>query len=156
PLWDGTKRVLTIELPEAQKQVVRLSSFFGTPDFAQRGVNDWIKKHAPAAAGAFEADAGSGRSWVHLPSRDITLVHAVQRPLQATSITKLSAEKKIGATSATITGEIAPHVASTGKVDIAAQWEDPIDDPAKPAWATRVYRSHLCEVLVPDDAGPSV
>jgi len=152
PQWDSANRVLTVELAEAGKKVVRISSFFGTDDFAQRGVSDWVKKEAPAEASRFEADAVAGRSWLHLPWREITLVHAVQRPLQPTSIAKLVAEKKLGATTATLQGELAPHVASTGKVDIRAEWEDPVDDPAQPGQGTRALRSHLCEVLVPEGA----
>ena len=42
--------------------------------------------------------------------------------------------------------------ASTGKVDLFAEWTDQLDDPEKPAPGTREQRAHLCEVFVAESA----
>lgn len=153
PQWNSVDRVLVVELPEAGQKVVRLSSYFEKDDLDRQGVLQWTRGEAPATLLQVEAETLAGRSWLHLPWREITLVHAVQQPLGPPNAVVVSpAGKQLGQTFATITGKIKAHSASTGKVDLLAKWEDPIDDSALPAPTTQQQKTHLCEVMIAADA----
>ena len=146
-------RVLTVQLPEAEKRTVRLSSYFTSEDLKRQGVWQWIEENTPAQMAQIKKDTVAGRSWLHLPWREITLIHPVLQPLDAPAVVDpLKAAKTLGETSATITGDVQSDAASTGKVDLFAEWTDPLDDPEKPAPGTREQRAHLCEVFVAEGA----
>ena len=153
PQWNSVDRVLVVELPQAEQKVVRLSSYLEKDDLDRQGVLQWTRGEAPATLSQVEAETLAGRSWLHLPWREITLIHAVQQPLEPPNAVVVSpAGKQLGQTFATITGKIKAHSASTGKVDLVAKWEDPIDDPALPAPTTQQQKTHLCEVMIEADA----
>ncbi|HVG26419.1 MAG TPA: hypothetical protein VM865_02345, partial [Acidobacteriaceae bacterium] len=103
--------------------------------------------------------AVEGGHWMLTPPRLLTLVHAVQQPIghprfralsvshdQATvagalqtarmrgrpdpgELGTISAWRRFGATDAFLLGALKIHGASTGRVDITAEWTDPVDDP---------------------------
>lgn len=153
PRWEdtpGDPRVLIVELPESQKKVVRISSYLEGEDLNRQGVMQWTREKAPANLATIEADTEAGRSWLHLPWRDITLVHAVQKPLKPrpTAAVDSPAGKVLGQTFATISGTLTTHVPSTGKVDLIGHWKDPIDNPADPKPGDKTSQSYLCEVIV--------
>jgi hypothetical protein len=153
PLWNAAERVLTLELPQAEKRLVKLSSWFTADDLERQGVWQWIKAKAPPQLAQVQNDAVAGRSWTHLPWRDITLIHAVLKPLDPPAVAVASpAEKKLGETTAVIKGDVTCDAASTGKVDLLAAWIDPLDDLAQPAPTTREQRTHLCEVFIEEGA----
>jgi hypothetical protein len=152
PRWEdtpGDPRVLVVELAESEKKVVRISSYLAAEDMDRQGVLQWTREQAPLNLATIESDTESGRSWLHLPWRDITLVHAVQQPLeQPTAAVVTPAGKNLGETFATISGTLTTHVASTGKVDLIGNWKDPIDDPAEPKPGEQTGQTYLCEVLI--------
>ena len=152
PKWTAD-RVLTVEIPEAEKRIVRLSSYFTSEDLERQGVWQWMEENAPADLVQIKKDTVAGRSWLHLPWRELTLIHPVLKPLDSPSVVDpLKAAKKLGETAATITGDVQSDAASTGKVDLFAAWTDPLDDPAQPAPTTRDQRAHLAEVFVTEGA----
>ncbi|MBA2433185.1 MAG: hypothetical protein H0V56_13905 [Chthoniobacterales bacterium] len=153
PLWDNATRVLTVELPEAEKALVRLNSVLDAADLEQQGVWQWTQAQTPAAALAtVQADTLAGRSWLQLPWRDLTLVHAVLQPLEPPQANvDTPADRTLGKTFATIKGTVVAHAASTGKVDLLGAWVDPIDDPALPAPTTREQTTPLCEVMIEEE-----
>jgi len=71
------------------------------------------------------------RHWLLSQTAQLTLVHAVPEPIERPRFTKLALKTPV-ATDSTIEldGEAAIHWASTGKVEIWAKWEDPVDDPS--------------------------
>ena len=71
------------------------------------------------------------RHWLLSQTAQLTLVHAVPQPIARPRFTKLTL-KNPNATESTVEldGEAAIHWASTGKVEIWAKWEDPVDDPS--------------------------
>jgi hypothetical protein len=148
PQWNAADRVLTVALRESEKALVRLSSVLEEADLERQGVWQWTKAQTPAAAATVKAETLAGRSWLQLPWRDLTLVHAVLKPLDEPHATITGSGKKLGDTFATISGKVVVHSASTGKVDLQAAWEDPIDDLAQPAPTTRPQEAHLCEIKV--------
>lgn len=150
PVFTGS--VLEVQLAASEKAVVRLSSFFNPDDLEQQGVWAWTKRLAPANLATLEAEALDGRSWAHLPWRELTLVHAVLQPITPPKLTALTPVKKLGETAVLLTATVEPHAASTGKVDLHAAWSDPVDDPLKPAVVSEAHTAHICEVLVPEGA----
>jgi hypothetical protein len=157
PQWDGVKRVLTVELPEAEKAVVRVNSYLNADDLERQGVWQWTKKVAPVNLAELQVNTIAGRSWLHAPWREITLVHAVQKPIVAPkAVVDSPADKKLGDTFAVISGKVVTHPASTSKVDLIGEWEDPIDDPKLPAPTTRSQKAHLCEVPIDEGAPVAV
>ncbi|MGI8437507.1 MAG: hypothetical protein ACR2NX_11475 [Chthoniobacterales bacterium] len=137
--------------------IARLSSYMASGDLDLQGVWQWTKAGAPAGSlGEIEANTIAGRSWLQMPWREITLVHPVLQPLaKPAALVPSPAAKNLGKTFATISGDMTTHAASTGKVDLLAAWEDPIDEPAldtidPPTKTTRQHQTHLCDVLIPE------
>jgi hypothetical protein len=51
PVWDASRRILTVQLPKAEQITVDLSSYMDPADIAKMGVYNWgIEKHIPALA----------------------------------------------------------------------------------------------------------
>ncbi len=154
PKWDAGERLLTVQLPKAQKAVVRISSYLHGDDLERQGVWQWTKEAAPPTFAEVQARTVAGRSWLHLPWRELTLVHAVTQPLGEPAVLTATAEKKLGQTFAKISGTVSAEIASTGKVDLHGTWTDPIDDPELdkmgvfPPATTQTRRAHLCELMV--------
>lgn len=154
PKWDNgpgeDQRVLTFELPAAGQKVVRLSSYLKAEDLDKQGVNQWVKEEAPASAPAVELDTVSGRSWLTLPWINLTLVHAVLKPLEppTADVKSPPADRKLGETFATLSGTVTSDSASTGKVDLRAKWVDDIDElPAGPG-LTPQQETFICQLQV--------
>ncbi len=161
PVWNAADRMLTVEVPQGETIDVRYSSYFEPADRDMMGVWEWVKEAGPANLAALEQLAADGRSWLHLPFRTLTLVHAVQQPLEIPVIPgpdglKISPDKKLGATSATLEGRVEIDAKSTGKIDLEASWVDPFDDLGKPAYnpATDVLSREMqvAEVVAHDAA----
>jgi hypothetical protein len=90
---------------------------------------------------ATQKSIARGSHWMFTPPRTIKLVHAVQRPLLAPTITLGSVARPAGGTSTQLTGELTLHSGSTQRIDIRADWEDPVDDPALPEPTTEAFRA---------------
>jgi hypothetical protein len=90
----------------------------------------------PAAVQATQAaDAKSGRHWMLTPYQDLTIVHAVEKPLTAplVSVDDPGVHRNLGETFAVLEGRIDNHAKSTGRLDLDAVWTQPVDDLAKAA-----------------------
>ena len=119
--------------------------------------------------------AVEGGHWMLTPPHLLTLVHAVQQPLGVPAFTRLSAQldpkstsklqtmpeseptaeteldvltawRKPGGTDAYLVGGLQVHGASTAKVDIRAEWIDPVDDVKEPKPGVQVFSAHVEEV----------
>ncbi len=141
--------VLTVELPEAQRATVRFSSVLDPADLPTRGVWDWTERQAPANLAAVKASIIAGQHWAHLPWRDLTLIHAVQKPLAAPAVVVTSA-KSLGESNVVLAGNITSDAASTGRIQLEAAWTDPVDDVTAPAPGTETVQASICEVVIPD------
>ncbi len=136
PSWDPVSRVLSVQVPQGETIRVRYSSYFEKADLEMMGIWEWVKKANPANLGDLEKLATDGRNWLHLPFRELDLVHAVQQPLAIPVVSQLDIDpdKKLGGTSVTLKGQTDIDAKSTGKIDLRAAWRDPIDDPSKPSF----------------------
>ena len=163
PAWDAVGRVLKVELAPAQRATVRINCFIDPGDLDSRGVWKWTEDLTPPNLPTVKTSALAGQHWAHMPWRDLTLLHAVQKPITAPAITVAVAQKKLGETVATITGVapgddglIAVDWPSTGRVQLLARWIDPVDadDPALSAPTTQEQNSHVCEIEVAEGIDP--
>lgn len=163
PAWsvsplDPDTGVLTVELPPAGRATVRVNSVIDPADLESRGVWQWTDELGPANLAAVKASVIDGRHWAHLPWRDLTLVHAVQKPLQAPAVLTLKMEKSLGKTYAVVDdGSVGLDAPSTGRLQLLAEWTDPVDDPSDPTAPVpdlRTQSSPVCEVEVPEGVAP--
>lgn len=70
------------------------------------------------------ADRGY-QHWMLTPWRELTFVHAVEKPVNPSDILKLSDSRQRGDTFVNLQGTYRlQHVPSTGKVDLVAEWDD--------------------------------
>ncbi len=156
PSWDAGARMLTVFLPQGDVANVRISCYFHEADLDKMAIWGWIEQAGPGNLQVLRGQTASGRSWLHLPYRSLQLVHAVQQPLRIPDIDQLTIapDKALGATKVTLEGELDISAKSTGKVDIWANWSDPIDDLAKPGFDPLVDRKahdmHVAEVRIDD------
>lgn len=144
---------LTVELAAAQRATVRINSFLEPADLESRGVWKWTDELGPANLPQVKNFVLEGRHWAHLPWREITLVHAVQKPLEPPDITVLNPAKTLGETFAVVTGDIKVEAPSTARVQLLATWTDPIDDPPDLP-TSQTSNAHVCEIVVPEGVSP--
>ncbi|HEX2398926.1 MAG TPA: hypothetical protein VHJ79_02850 [Mycobacterium sp.] len=152
PIWDADARLLRILLPPAEHVKVRLSSILPRDALPLMGV--WMLER-PAARAAQEEHANYGRHWMLTPWVTLELVHAVEKPL-APPVIKV-AEPAVynsgvfrwpGQTYASLAGTVANHAKSTGRLDVDAEWTEPVDDVTLPSWQIRHGQSHVADFLL--------
>ena len=157
--WNEGERVLTVSLPKAEVAALRISSYFGEGDRGRQnqenmGVWSWIQEANPSNKSALQELAIAGKHWMMTPFKDILLTHPVQQPLILPQFHQLTPSRLLGATYSYL-GDDQPMPIdgkSTVKVDIMANWEDPIDDVAKPEPFRTSSQAHVFEYqMTPDD-----
>jgi hypothetical protein len=166
PKWDIQKRLLTVTLPKADMAVVPLSSYLMEEDLKIMGIWQWIKEFVdqqvtyiasmPSPASEIEALSDKladlsqlaleGGFWMLTPSRQITLIHAVQQPIGRPEFKELSASRDPGSNFANLMGEIKIHAKSTMKLDITAGWVEPVDLVSEPGPGEFSGTAHVEEV----------
>ena len=149
---------MTVQLPKARIARVRVSSLFGG-QLDLMGLYRWLHETAergdvsPDRMAEIERGIVESRHWMFTPFRDLTLVHAVQQPLDAPA-PEVEAERSIGETHADLRGQMRLHAPSTAKVDLLAQWSEPRDDPARDEPDTVEARTHIMELPTALDGQP--
>ena len=142
PTWNPADRVLTVFLPKGETRKVQVSSYL--PDDAaldMMGVWQWTRQRLrdQAAQGEFSEEiratreqhlkqlAMLGMSPIQTPAREITLVHAVQRPAGTEPALSFSPMRVGNRTFAYTRGEVQVPRTSTGTVELVACWSERID-----------------------------
>ncbi len=95
--------------------------------------------------------AQQGRHWLTTPFRRLMLVHATQQPLGRPWFRNLVAAKRIGQTFAELQDNVLISGKSTGKLEIFAEWDEPVDPVAEPKWKTIHGQARVGEVLAERD-----
>ncbi|MDQ3987426.1 MAG: hypothetical protein M3280_13130 [Actinomycetota bacterium] len=126
------EHVLRIALPPGDIQRFRLSSSLDRADLDLFGL--W--RHLPPALRDNEDVANAaadGWLWALTPYDEVTLVHAVPRPLEAPRPTKLTALRAgEGSTDVYFMGAVDVHGPSTEMITAEARWVDPVDNLSLP------------------------
>ncbi len=143
PHWDEAKRVLTIQLPKAAEATLLYACYLEPGDLGSMGAWDWIDDGDEN--GDLRAQASQGVHWLLCPWRELTLVHAVQRPLAEPRLAPDTfAARGPNETAATIAGTAIVEVASSGRVDLEASWEEwRDDDPETAEWFTEPRQASI-------------
>jgi hypothetical protein len=117
--WVGDR--LVVRLAPAEQITVEISTF------PREGILDRFALHEADLPGISVDAAGKGRHPMLSPTRTLTLVHAVQRPLRAPE-TVLSASRQQNTTFAVLAPQ-SPLLdpPSTAQLDITASWDDQVD-----------------------------
>ncbi|MET0975691.1 MAG: hypothetical protein ABWX82_08475, partial [Leifsonia sp.] len=146
PSFDAATRTLVVSLPKATLRTVRLSSFLDADDPDLMRVWHLIDEmQAPASAAQLDA-VRSGRHWMITPFSELTLVHAVEKPLEPPAIVLgPNPQRSIGETFSFLDGAVHNHAASTGRIDIDAEWRDPVDDVLADAPSEVVKHAHVAD-----------
>lgn len=150
PLSDAPKwqdQVLTIYLDKAQETTIRYSCYFNEEDLERMGMWKWLQNSLDKSE--LEKYVLAGSHWMMTPYRNITLVHAVQQPLCEPGIMLIkSLKSKIGDTFSYVEGEIHLNSSSTEKIDLLAQWTEPVDDLADPGPGTMDVNANAFELKI--------
>ncbi|MFF4224256.1 peptidoglycan-binding protein [Streptomyces abikoensis] len=147
PDFDEASRVLTVSLPKGAVATVRLCSGI---DFHEKnlGMASWCRdalESTPQLATGADATArtaeelqrteralelaAAGRHWMFTPWQELTLVHAVQRPLRTPvlDLSALGTPRGRDETAEHLAGEIALDEASTDRIELVAEWTEVTD-----------------------------
>jgi hypothetical protein len=155
PSWDPAARVLTVRLPKAGRARLQLSCHPPEERVEDFAVRQWVAEllDGDESGGSGRSDAHDlrvalGRAWTISPARELELVHAVQRPVRAPAVLRLSMLRGEGLTFAYLGGEIRVHGASSDRLDLVADWTDPVDRLDEPAPREVEGSAHVFEVPI--------
>lgn len=118
---------IDISLPVGDIQTFRLSSSIPRDRLGWLGVWRSLDARFTDDPDVQEA-AADGLLWGLTPGENVTLVHAVPRPVQAPRPTSLRLHRPAGSTLAAFTGGLAVHGPSTQQVSATVRWTDLVDD----------------------------
>ena len=151
-----TGNVVTVPMPQACRQRIRISSILPKGRLNQMAL--WAKMtgvRPPKAA----SDMADGKHWMFSPWREMEFIHATQKPLVTPQINTLGTARKAQDLAATVrlTDTLSP--ASTGRLDLQAEWTEPDDNPmnvdAKSAPAqVRFHQTVVQQAIARKDANP--
>jgi hypothetical protein len=152
PKWeqDGP-RILTVYVPKAERIIMRYSCTLPSDLLDQQAIWQWVKDLNPANLSDLRNTALQGRHWMLTPFREATFVHAVQQPLEEPKFEKLSPTKGLGETFAMLNGRITIHGLSSARVDMEAEWQEPLDDLTLPEPTTINGKGHVLDAAPEED-----
>ncbi len=148
PSQESGVDVLTVRLPKATMAKALYSSYLNPDELPRMEVWEWLQ----GKSGITQAKAADGLIWSITPHRGLTLIHVVQQPLEEPAVVSLTPSKSLGDTFAMLTGKVSVHGPSTSKLDVYAEWEEPIDNLALPG-PKRLQKKNLAfqEMIDSDD-----
>ncbi len=149
PKWVTSPHpLLTVELPRGETVTVQYSSRPFAAALALLGMWDWIV--LSGLGGALLKAAQEGLVWLLTPFHEMTLVHAVQHPLVKPGFSqRFFAARQPGATSALLVDMPMPISGnSTVKMDLTAQWYEPVDDVTQTGPAVQSHNGHISEIPI--------
>lgn len=122
--------VLTVSVPPGEQLRVRLSSAMDPASLELFGL--WRTLHSSIRSVPSIAEAAAdGWLWWLTPAAEMTLVHAVPRPVLAPQVLVMRVVRREGETSADLLALIRVHAPSTARLDIEASWSEQHDDLAQ-------------------------
>lgn len=138
PSWDAAARTLFIEVPVGHTVKITFSSNCGE---TASEASDRLKLHGlwsgvknRAGSAGKQTAAARGLAWAITPGRELTLVHATQRPLKRPKLIDAKVTvRNLASTNVTINfKDIYVHGRTTQKIDMHAEWDMWYDNLAEP------------------------
>ncbi|UQI46487.1 hypothetical protein M1P56_20105 [Streptomyces sp. HU2014] len=159
PRWGGPfNRELTVFLPKAEFATVRVSCHLAPADLelfrnwqlltSSKLWNDPVTGLPQQKKEELTAASADGENWMLTPWAELTLVHAVEKPLESPKLGELRFVRAAEDTFAGLRGEVRSHSRSTGQVDIDATWTEWSDDVLEPAPARVTGHAHVGAITV--------
>lgn len=150
PVWDDATRALTIRVPKAEVVRIRLSSYLDDTDLVAMGIWRWILEAGLSAAqvALLRGFAIRGLHWMLTPHRTLTLVHAVRQPLVQPAWGNPTSSRGLGKTVHRLTDTMPINGNSTIRLDVLADWQEPIDALADPKWEWVPGKAKAFEVAI--------
>jgi hypothetical protein len=153
PKWDPDQRILTVYLAKAEEVKIRYSTFPGVDengkvDLELLSLWYWLLEHPAADPGLLERYAMNGAHWMISPYRTLTLVHAVQQPLCEPVFDMLGWMRSEGQTFVRLGGSLILNAKSTGKLDVQAEWQEPVDDLTESKYKIVSGKAHAFEMRI--------
>ncbi|MFF7726953.1 hypothetical protein [Streptomyces sp. NPDC008001] len=149
--------VITVFLPKGRTATVRMSCRVDAADLGLFRVwrlltgsalwNDPVRL-PQQKKDELTAAAAAGENWMITPWVDVTLVHAVERPLEPPVLGDLTFAREPGGTSAGISGSLRTHAGSTGRIDLDATWTEWHDDVTEPEPRRITGHDHAAETTL--------
>lgn len=141
--WRAGASMLVVGLPPGWTARVLLSSGFDDCDLPLFGLyRDWkntADSDDPCVARCNEKEHAAVRHKILCgchpmlsPAQELTLVHAVPKPLRVPALRDVSVLRALGSTSAKIEAGIAFDRKSTGRIDVDAVWSEIVKDHGHP------------------------
>lgn len=149
--FDPVSRLLEVRLEKAEVIYLRFSARLTRIELEQMGLWQWRLQRGSPTNTEIE-DALNGRNWLLTPWRDVALVHATQQPLGIPEMIDLIAERSLDRTYVRPAFWTPLSRKSTAKVDLLAQWQEPVDDPAQKQPDKVGRADHAFEYKVPLEA----
>jgi hypothetical protein len=152
PQWEADgPRILTVYVPKAGVLHVRYSCLIKEENLQEQAIWKMVEDRDPSNISDLRKSARNGLHWMLTPFRDVTIVHAVQQPLQEPKFDKLVPIKEIvGATYALLHARITDDAKSTVRLDVKASWDEPVDDLLLNKWTTLHGEAHVFDLPVTD------
>ncbi len=148
---------IRVAVPPGEQVAMAVSSTLDQEHLARLGLWRFHAVHHPSVAEdhrlVLERAALDGWLWWLTPSTDLRLVNATPGPAKPPMITLLRPRHRTGySVAAELDGVLDVHGASTEAVELRAEWDDLVDDPASAA-PTRVTRGSIVTRLAigPDE-----
>ncbi|WP_438040766.1 hypothetical protein [Sorangium sp. So ce128] len=138
--WSPDRRELVVRLRPSQVLRIDCSSYLCPEDIELLQIWHWMKDASPDIERA-RLDAIRGDFWMLTPKREIVLVHAVKQPLLPPLLENVDGQttsRRCGETALTFVDlvckkpVVSVHQASTSRVDVMAEYREPVDDPSSP------------------------
>jgi hypothetical protein len=130
-------RVISVALSPGDVQRFRLASSLDRAELALFGLWRSLPQGLQGALPELAEAAADGWLWALTPFEEVTLLHAVPRPLQGPRPTKLLPFRGEGITLVVLLGAVDLDGASTGLLTAEASWTDQVDDLTLPIWEKR-------------------
>ncbi|WP_229329434.1 hypothetical protein [Streptomyces sp. UNOC14_S4] len=151
-------RQLTVFLPKAEAATVRMSCRIAASDLDTFRTwqlltgsplwNDPVTGLPQAKKDELTAASADGENWLITPYVELTLVHAVEKPLERPVLSDLTFNRTAEQTSAQLVGTVRAHARSTGRVDVDATWTEWLDDVTQDAPQRITGHAHVGELTL--------
>ncbi|MFD9902950.1 hypothetical protein [Streptomyces sp. NPDC059063] len=155
PHWyDIGERVLEVYLPKGEIATVRLSCYLNAqklPLLRQWNLltaSDYWKDLRPADKAFVTQATADGENWMLTPWVEVTLVHAVEKPVLPPELAELTAQRTAEQTAAEIGLQLTTHAESTGHVEVDARWSEWLDDVTQDAPTRIDGHTHLEDITL--------
>jgi len=151
-------REVTLTIPRGRVQKLRLAARL-TPDelalLSQAAASRDTASRDARFNDALLLRAQRGELPPLAPSETLTVAFATQRPLSAPAFGRPLIQPRSAASTTALFADDALRFdrPSTGRIDVYARWEDPVDDPSEDGWSVAVNRLHAGGVAIDEDGG---